>query len=310
MARRIIVTARAKLNLGLAVGPRRPDGYHDLATVFQSISLADTLVVEPRRSGFTLEVRHEEGAARGRTPHSRDTSVPGGRDNLVLRAARLLRDRIGLEGGAHFRLVKRIPVRAGLGGGSADGAAAIAGLLALRRVRIAAEKKLEVALELGSDVPFAMRGGTALGLGHSEHLTPLVLAKPFRAIIAAPRWSISTALAFAEIDRRKYDLTAWKAKLRSAQLLERNQLRAEASLRFGNTFEEVLGARQSDFISLVARLREAGLNEVRMTGSGSAIFGVLSPGVPAIKIVGRFVGDEALFIVRSAANGLSLSTLP
>jgi len=131
----VIVEARAKLNLGLAVGPRRADGYHDLATVFQSVSLADHLIARPAARGFTLRVRHERAAARG--GRGRSGPVPAGRDNLVLRAARLLARRVGLEGGARFELVKRIPAGAGLGGGSADAAAALAALAALHRVRLA-----------------------------------------------------------------------------------------------------------------------------------------------------------------------------
>jgi 4-diphosphocytidyl-2-C-methyl-D-erythritol kinase len=308
-ARGVRVEARAKLNLGLAVGPMRPDGYHEIATFFQSVSLADTLRVEPRARGFTLAVRHQEAALRGRTSTGGDAAVPRGGENLVLRAAVLLAERAGLERGARFTLVKRIPPRAGLGGGSADAAAALRGLAALYGLRLGTSALLELALRLGSDVPFALIGGTALGRGRGERLRRLALARPFRALVAVPRWRISTALAYARIDRHKYVLTAWKSKLRSAQLLGRKRLSAGAAIHLGNTFEEVLGDRRSDLRSLSARMREAGAIDVRMTGSGSAVFGVLGPGVSTMDVAGCFTGSETLYLVRSARTGLRVRKL-
>ena len=307
---RVRVEARAKLNLGLAVGPRRDDGFHEIATVMQSISLADTLTAEPRRRGFTLAVRLEEAAARGRTLRAGAAAVPKGQRNLVIRAARRAARRFGIEGGARFLLVKRIPSRAGLGGGSADAAAAIAGLLALHRVRPGASARLELAAELGSDVPFALAGGTALGLGRGEKLTRLGLGRTFRAVIAVPPWRVSTAWAYGRIDLQKYVLTPWRAKLRSAQVLGREGVSLKKAMRLGNTFEQVLGNRRTDFLSLCARLREAGASEVRMTGSGSAVFGILEPGVQATEVVRRFEGSEPLYVVRSVQAGLRLTSLP
>ena len=195
--RRIRLEARAKLNLGLAVGPRRDDGFHELATIFQSVTLSDTLVIERRPRGFSLEVAVEDaslgvpgsvrtlgsvGAAaeRRRRQPPAAARVPRGSANLVLRAAHRLAAAAGLARGAHFRLTKRIPAGAGLGGGSADAAAALWGLRRLYRVKISREQLLRLALELGSDVPFALHGGTALGRGRGERLTPLRLARPFR----------------------------------------------------------------------------------------------------------------------------------
>ena len=306
---RVRVEARAKLNLGLAVGPRRDDGFHEIATVMQSISLADTLTAEPRRRGFTLAVRLEEAAARGRTLRAGAAAVPKGQRNLVISAARRAARRFGIEGGARFLLVKRIPSRAGLGGGSADAAAVIAGLLALHRVRPGASARLELAAELGSDVPFALAGGTALGLGRGEKLTRLGLGCTFRAVIAVPPWRVSTAWAYGRIDLQKYVLTPWRAKLRSAQVLGREGVSLKKAMRLGNTFEQVLGNRRTDFLSLCARLREAGASEVRMTGSGSAVFGILEPGVQATEVVRRFEGSEPLYVVRSVQAGLRLTSL-
>lgn len=318
-ARRVVVEARAKLNLGLAVGPKRRDGYHDLVTLFQSISLADTLIVTPRARGFRLVVTGEaapagtrgRAAARVRARGNRaPRGVPSGPSNLVLRAARAVSERFGLGSGADFRLIKRIPSQAGLGGGSADAAAAIRGLLALHGVVTERAERQALALELGSDVPFAMRGGTALGRGRGEVLAPVRLRRPFRALLAIPKWGVSTADAFRRLDRAKYPLTLWNAKLRSAKLLGRKQLDAETWVRLGNTFEEVLGPRRPDFESLRDRLRAAGVRTPRMTGSGSAVFGIIPPGVSEERVAGRFVGSEAIHLVRSTRAGLRFVRQP
>jgi 4-diphosphocytidyl-2-C-methyl-D-erythritol kinase len=305
LPRAVEIEARAKLNLGLAVGPERADGYHEIATVYQSITLADTLVATRIRHGFRLRVRHEDAAVRGRA-RVPGALVPAGEGNLVLRAARKMAERAGIEGGASFRLVKRIPARAGLGGGSADAAAAVAAMAALYRPRMALEARRSVCAEIGSDVPFALQGGTAIGLGRGERLLPAGLVGPFRAVLAVPRWRVSTALAYEQISRTKYGLTAWPAKLRFAQLLGRKRLNVSRALRLGNTFEGVLGSKREEFRSLCERLRAAGAVEVRMTGSGSTVFGILASAVPADQVVGRFAGSEPLYLARSARAGLKL----
>lgn len=308
--RRVVVEARAKLNLGLAVGPRRSDGFHELATVFQSISLCDTLVAERRPRGFTLRVRHEDAAVRGRRPGAGRGHVPAGAGNLVLVAARRFVRLAGLTGGARFTLIKRIPARAGLGGGSADAAAALAAMTALYGVRLAPGERSALEAGLGSDVPFAALGGTALGLGRGERLHPLAPPGARRALVAVPSWRVSTARAFAEIDRSKYGLTAWSTKLRFAQRLAHKRLTASLAMRLGNRFETVLGDKRPDFDSLCARLRDAGVGEPRMTGSGSAVFGLLAPRASASRVIDRFVGNEALYVVRFTRSGVRLRRLP
>lgn len=317
-ARRVRIETRAKLNLGLAVGPARPDGFHDLATIFQSISLADTLTVEWRPRGFSLAVRIEDASVRrvrSARPVSRAArrvavaAVPRGSTNLVLRAARLVAKEYDLPGGARFTLVKRIPAGAGLGGGSADAAAALMGLARLHGLRIPIARRLAIGARLGSDVPFALRGGTALGLGRGECLRPLRLARPFRAVLAVPAWRISTARAFRRLDVRKYGLTRWRANLRFAQSIEREAVTVERALRLGNTFEQVLDERRSEFLSLCARLRRAGVEEPHLTGSGSAVFGIVPAGLPGGRVVTRFTGSEALYLIRSRGTGLTKTTL-
>lgn len=306
LPRRVEIEARAKLNLGLAVGPERADGYHEIATIFQSITLADTLVAARTRRGFRLRVRHEDASARGRAGRAHRALVPEGESNLVLRAARKMAARAGIEGGAAFTLVKRIPARAGLGGGSADAAAAVAALAALYRARVPLGARRALCAEIGSDVPFALQGGTAIGLGRGERLRRVGPTEAFRIVLAVPGWRVSTARAYEQISRTKCGLTAWRTKLRFVQSLGRKRLSLSRALRLGNTFEEVLGSRREEFRSLCERLRAAGAVDVRMTGSGSAVFGILAPSVPADQVVGRFAGSEPLYVARSARAGLKL----
>lgn len=304
--RRVTVEACAKLNLGLAVGPRRADGYHDLVTVFQSVSLRDTLQGERTARGFTLRVRHEDVAMRGGRVGTDRARVPVGPDNLVLRAARLVHERLALPGGARFTLVKRIPTQAGMGGGSADAAAAIDVVLRLHGRRVPRTTRLAWALELGSDVPFACLGGTALGLGRGERLKSLRLTESFRAVVAMPAWRVSTADAFKRHHLNRIRLTPWRDHLRFASSLGRRRLPASALLRRGNRFEALLGKHRRDFESLCARLRAAGLQEPRLTGSGSAVFAIVPRGGSVRGIAARFKGDEPLYEVRSTAKGVRL----
>jgi 4-diphosphocytidyl-2-C-methyl-D-erythritol kinase len=189
------VTARvpAKLNLQLAVGPRRADGYHDLVTVFHAVSLFDEVTAEPAgRDGVTVT---GEGADR----------VPGDRDNLALRAVAALRGAVPAGTGApgvRVTISKRIPVAAGLAGGSADAAAALVACNALWASRLTQQQLCEVAATVGSDVAFALLGGTAVGRGRGERLTPaLAPATQYHWVLALADGQLATPDVYAALDR-------------------------------------------------------------------------------------------------------------
>lgn len=309
--RRVEVEARAKLNLGLAVGPRRGDGFHELVTVFQSVTLADTLIARRARSGFRLEIRYEDASLeRPGARSGRPARIGAGPGNLVLRAAHAVAECFALEGGARFTLIKRIPAEAGLGGGSADAAATFSALRRLYGIEVPDTVWPALAATLGSDVPFAVSGGTALGRGRGERLTTLALERPFEAVIALPRWRISTRDAFRRIARRGFVLTEWRGHLRFARDIVRGRVKPLRAMRIGNSFEAVLGTRQSDLEDLRRRLLEAGAAAARMTGSGSAVFAIPGPLVSARDVANRFAGSEPLYLVRSARAGLRLTMQP
>lgn len=185
---RVRIRAYAKINLGLKVLGRREDGYHEIQTVMQSISLADELLLEPGGRGLALEVEPELG-------------LPA-EENLVYRAARLILDRAGCSEGVHIRLLKRIPVGAGLGGASSDGAATLLGLNELFRLGFGKEELKALGSELGSDVPFFFEGGLCRAEGRGEALTrlPPPLLGSF-IVLLKPPCSLRTADVYAEFDR-------------------------------------------------------------------------------------------------------------
>ena len=188
------VRVPAKLNLQLAVGPPRDDGYHDLVTVFHAVSLFDEVTAEPAgRDGVTVT---GEGADR----------VPADRDNLALRAVAALRKamarRTAGPGRVHITIAKRIPVAAGLAGGSADAAAALVACNDLWDSGLSQPQLLEVAARVGSDVAFALLGGTAVGRGRGERLTPaLAPATQYHWVLAFADGQLSTPEVYAALDR-------------------------------------------------------------------------------------------------------------
>ena len=194
----VTVRVPAKLNLQLAVGPRRADGYHDLVTVFHAVSLFDEVTVVP--SGQDGVEVSGEGADR----------VPGGRDNLALRAVVALRSAMpgGAAGlaGVHVTIFKRIPVAAGLAGGSADAAAALVACNELWGGGLSQAQLAGVAAKVGSDVAFALLGGTAVGRGRGERLTPaLAPATPYHWVLAFADGYLSTPEVYAALDRLRAD---------------------------------------------------------------------------------------------------------
>ena len=188
------VTARvpAKLNLQLAVGPPRADGYHDLVTVFHAVSLFDQVTVEPaERDGITVT---GEGADR----------VPADQDNLALRAIEALRAAVPDHGTAavHVTIAKRIPVAAGLAGGSADAAAALVACNELWATGLTQPQLCGIGATVGSDVAFALLGGTAVGRGRGEQLTPaLAPATQYHWVLAFADGQLSTPAVYAALDR-------------------------------------------------------------------------------------------------------------
>jgi 4-diphosphocytidyl-2-C-methyl-D-erythritol kinase len=192
-----VVAARApaKVNVHLAVGPLRPDGFHELRTVYLAVSLFDTVTVRPG-DGLALTVSGEgTGATRGAD------LVPADRRNLVWRAAELLAASSGVPADATIEIAKSIPAAAGLAGGSADAAAALVALDALWGTRASREDLVGLAAKLGSDVPFSLLGGVALGAGRGEQVTPVLARTRWNWVLGIAGEGLSTPAVYGELDR-------------------------------------------------------------------------------------------------------------
>ncbi len=251
--------ACAKLNLSLDVLGARVDGFHELRMVMQSCTLADDVAVESASAGDYFA-------------HTNRTYIPTGDKNVAVKAARAYYDALGREGGAHITITKRIPVCAGLGGGSSDAAAVLRALNELNGGALSEARLAEIALSAGSDVPFCLMGGTALAEGRGEALTPLTPLPETDVVICMPHFSCSTPELFKRIDARRSRCHPDTAGLLKA--LEAGDVRGVAQ-RMYNVFEDVLdsrAARQVRDIKLL--LLDHGAFGAAMSGSGSAVFGL------------------------------------
>ncbi|MGV9672810.1 MULTISPECIES: 4-(cytidine 5'-diphospho)-2-C-methyl-D-erythritol kinase [unclassified Gordonia (in: high G+C Gram-positive bacteria)] len=194
----VTVRVPAKVNLHLGVGPLRDDGYHDLVTVYQALSLYDDVTVA-RAAGLSVEMTRDSG--RGADV----AEVPLDDDNLAVRAVRALGEYAGRDPKVAIEIVKRIPVAGGMAGGSADAAGALVALAALWKLDVPRADLLDIAAGLGSDVPFSVQGGTALGTGRGEQLMPVLARGELHWVLAFARDGLSTPSVFRELDRLRAD---------------------------------------------------------------------------------------------------------
>ena len=255
--RSVRVPAFAKVNLCLHVLAKRPDGFHELRTVFQAISLHDTLTISwMRRPGIVIETD--------------DPALPTGRENLVWRAVDALRREFGIRSGVGVELAKRIPVGRGLGGGSSDAAAALVGLLRLTRKKLPTARLVEIAASLGADVSFFLFGGRALGVSRGNEIYPLPDLPARAVVVVSPRdIAVSTREAYGWVSRRLTNRSP-AHKLWSFCALCWSPQGADVA----NDFEAPVFQRHPRLARLKRRLLERGAVEAALAGSGSAVFGV------------------------------------
>lgn len=253
-ARRLVLSAAAKVNLALEILGRRADGYHEITTVMQAVDLSDRIVLEDAE---TLEVR--TGAS----------GVPTDERNLALKAAAAVREAAGVGRGVRITLDKRIPVAAGLGGGSTDAAAVLLGLNRLWGLRWPAARLVEVATGLGMDVPFFLDGGVALATGRGERIEPLS-GGTLALVLVNPGFPVSTAQMYARVTPAMFS-DGSRARALAAALRSRRPARVAASLY--NGLEAAAGA-YPQIRQMQAALLAAGALGAVMSGSGPTVFGV------------------------------------
>jgi 4-diphosphocytidyl-2-C-methyl-D-erythritol kinase len=253
------IRSLAKINLDLRVLNKRPDGFHELRTVFQTISLADTIEIE------------YEPARRTHLALDGNVNIP---DNLILRAAESVLDAMRVHARVHFKLTKRIPMGGGLGGGSSNAAAILLALPALAKRKVSLEK---IAAELGSDVPFFLTGGTAIGVGRGTEFYPLPDLSEEPILLVTPGIHSATGPAYAALDRSltftgsSSSINSFQAYVRAIGVARRA---GPASALSGNDFEAVVFRQHPQLPAILKRLLKAGAIGARMTGSGSSIFAI------------------------------------
>jgi 4-diphosphocytidyl-2-C-methyl-D-erythritol kinase len=281
----VIIGAPAKINLYLHVLGRRTDGYHDLDSLVAFATLHDVITASPS-DDLTL-------ALEGGFAADLSNSV-GGPDNLVLRAARLLAEHIGQDATAAIRLHKMIPVAAGLGGGSTDGAATLLALCRLWHVEVPFSVLTELALRLGADLPVCLASRTAFMSGVGETLTPAPEVPPLGVVLVNPRVALPTADVFRALDGRFAPASRPSYKpgdpvsLIDALRKTRNDL-TEPAIRLAPVVREVLTALEA----------APGVSLARMSGSGATCFGLFADSVAAQIAAEEIAGAQPMWWVRA-----------
>ncbi|OGL21135.1 MAG: 4-(cytidine 5'-diphospho)-2-C-methyl-D-erythritol kinase [Candidatus Rokubacteria bacterium RIFCSPLOWO2_12_FULL_71_19] len=246
----------AKVNLALEVLGKRDDGYHEIATVMQGVDLSDRLTLE---------------TADALSLHVSDPALPAGDDNLIVRAAAMLREAAGAPLGARIALEKRIPVAAGLGGGSSDAAATLWGLNRLWGLRWSRARLAALAVRLGMDVPFFLGTGRALATGRGERLKPLPGAGGYALVLVNPNFPLSTREVYGRVP------AGWTAEARGTrrmvEALRTRSARAVAGA-LTNNLEAIVEPMVPAIRQMKSALLAAGALGAVMSGSGPTVFGV------------------------------------
>ena len=287
------IKAFAKINLYLDVTGKRENGYHDLVTVMQSVSLHDTLTVE-RRAGEGVLL--DTGGA-----------LPADGSNLICRAANAYFAKSGAPFGVSVKLKKHIPMQAGMGGGSADAAATLRALNALDGGRFTDAELCEIGASIGADVPFCVMGGTRLCRGIGEVMEPIASNLKGTFVVAIGGEGVSTPAAFAELDRRYGDFKQKNGESAPAALLNamKNGDLAAAAPCFYNMFEEVIEPIRPRVGEWKTILYQSGAAAAMMSGSGPSVWGLFEGGDAAERAVAALTAAGARAFVCGAVDAES-----
>ena len=266
--------APAKLNLGLRILGKRDDGFHNILSIFQTVGLCDELILT---SSTETEIECDY------------VGVPKGYDNLILRAEDKFRKCSGISSPVRFILKKRIPVGAGLGGGSSDAAASLRGLKDFHGVEIQDNVLSECAAELGSDIPFLLRGGTAVVSGRGECVDFVEWPFDFTYVIVYPGFGVSTAWAYGNVDNFFDDGGVYRAVIE--KLKEGNLKTGDIFDTLRNDFEPVVFGKYTVLQEIKTTFLKYGASAALLTGSGSAMFGIFEEKKDAEKCARLFKKD-------------------
>ncbi len=276
--------APAKINLMLDVLHKRPDGFHEVEMIMTMVDLADRLELsEMKRDSIIIS--------------SQAGYIPLDEKNLAFQAARLIKDRYNVKSGVHIHLDKRIPVAAGLAGGSSDAAATLRGLNRLWRLGIPAQELQELGAELGSDVPFCVTGGTALATGRGERLTPIENPPQCWVVLAKPPINVSTAEVYGRV--RANDIAVHPSAMRMQEAIAAGDFNAVCA-GLGNVLEDVTLKLHPEVQQLKEAMMKLGADGVLMSGSGPTVFGLVSKQSKVARIYNGLRGFcKEVYAVRS-----------
>lgn len=286
----ISIKAMGKINLGLDVIGKRPDGYHKVRMIMQSVELGDTLkLLKTEEEGITIRTNRKE--------------LPTDGQNLVYKAIRLMQEEFGLPGGIRVNLEKQIPVAAGMGGGSADAAAALIGMNKLFELGLSEEKLKELGLKLGADVPFCVVGGTVLAEGIGEELTVLPAAPSCYVLIAKPDIEVSTKEVYGSLHAEQ--ITSHPDIAGMIQSVWNKNLQGIVD-RMENVLEAVTVRKYPVIERLKDKMRQEGAMDAMMSGSGPTVFGIFPDAVQAGEAYKQIVNSglsAQTYVTKFAENG-------
>ena len=260
------LNAYAKINLGLDVIGRLPNGYHEVKMIMQSVGICDELTFEKQPSGITVTTDSGE--------------LPTDENNLIYRAAKLLLDTCAVKEGVRIHLTKRIPIAAGMAGGSTDAAATLKAVNQLFRFGKTKEELMELGVKIGADVPYCILGGTALAEGIGERLTPLPPMPDCHLLVAKPDINVSTKYVYTALDAAPIlfhpDIDGMTAAIFAGDL-------TGITARLGNVLETVTVPAHPIISKIKEKFLELGSDGVLMSGSGPTVFGIFSDKTAAEK---------------------------
>lgn len=254
---KLSVKAPAKINLSLDVLYKRDDGYHEVKMVMTTIDLADHLHFTLREDDHIF-VESSSGI------------IPSDERNLAYKAASLLKMRYGVKQGCHIEIAKKIPVAAGLAGGSSDAAATLKGLNKLWQLDLSTKELVEIGADIGSDVAFCVYGGTALATGRGEKIQPLVSPAPAWVILAKPSIGVSTGEIYENLDVSSCHHPDVDAMVRAIEQQDYDRM----CQQLGNSLEDVTLKRYPQVAKIKEKMTQLGADGVLMSGSGPTVFGL------------------------------------
>lgn len=280
--KKINLKAFAKINIGLNIISKRNDGYHEIETIFQQIDLFDEITISARDdTKIVLE--------------SDSKNIPLDENNICFKAAKLLQEISGVSRGVNIAISKRIPIGAGLGGGSSDAAATLKGLVKLWELAYTKNKITKFSKQIGADVPFFVKGGTAYASGIGDKLTQIEFPKKYYCVLVYPNIKIPSAWAYKNFN---FNLTKTKKIIKLFEILQKRFDLSELENLAQNDFEDVVFREFPELSELKRKLYQGGAFFASMSGSGSTIFGMFKEYFEAEAVLGIFPKSYQTFFTQ------------